>query len=99
MPVPGGPLLLLVAESFDPILDHPDGRWVRVFDQFGDDKALAVGRDVVRMSMREKTPAPPSTTLQNGTASSGGLPKSSVKPPPLGAVTISAHGFSRGKKK
>ena len=49
-------LLLLVAESFDPVLDHPDGRWRRVFDRFRDDKTLAVGRDVVRGTYRVRAP-------------------------------------------
>ena len=43
-----GRLLLLVAEGFGPVLDHPDNRWGCVFKRFGDDKTLAVGGDVVR---------------------------------------------------
>ena len=57
LPRSSGNFVLPIPLKFrGPVLDHPDNRWRRVFEGFGDDKALAVGRDVVRAPYGVRAP-------------------------------------------
>ncbi len=58
-------LLLPVLELRGPVLNHPDNRRRRVFEGFGDDEALPIRRNIIRMRTKLRPPPDDNPAARN----------------------------------